>query len=63
MTTRARDWNALIGAVIEEAVTAERERCAAIAENVHMHTASQTQERDWAHKILPRVALAIRRKP
>lgn len=30
-----------------------------IAGNVHLHTAGVTQERDMAHKILPRVAIAV----
>ena len=37
-----------------------REQCAKVVEDVYRHTASMTKERDFAHKILPRVAAAIR---
>jgi hypothetical protein len=56
---RMESWNLLEAQVIK-LLRDERERCAQVAENVHMFTGSQTVERVMATRVLPRVAKTIR---
>lgn len=45
---------------LRAAILSEREECAKIAENVYMHTASYTTERDAAQTLCPGIAMVIR---
>lgn len=49
-----------IDGMIARAAAEERERCAKIAESVTRFTGALTLEREYANRVLPRVAAAIR---
>jgi len=49
-----------IQTLLDKAYNDAVEDCAKLAENVSRHTGSVTLERDYANKILPRVANSIR---